>query len=122
MLSEVDNIVATIEDKVDNSILAAIANLVSPRVDLAIRLANALSGRDPGIVLYDPDQRVFSGNTEEIPHMTTADRLNSNTETNRIDETRDNTRVEACDSPAFENNFDRRTHTHYSAISCRIVF
>ena len=43
---EMSNIVDTVVHKIQNSILAAIDNLVAPKIELAIRSINASSGRD----------------------------------------------------------------------------
>ena len=42
---EMDNIVDTVEDRIQNAILAAIDNIVAPKIELAIRSINASSGR-----------------------------------------------------------------------------
>ena len=43
---EMSNIVDTVEDRVQNAILAAIDNIVAPKIELANRSINASSGRD----------------------------------------------------------------------------
>ena len=43
---EMSNIVDTVEDRIQNAILAAIDNIVTPKIELAIRSINASSGRD----------------------------------------------------------------------------
>ena len=43
---EMSNIVDTVEDRLQNAILAAIDNIVAPKIELAIRSLNASSGRD----------------------------------------------------------------------------
>ena len=43
---ETNNIVDTVEDRIQNAILAAIDNIVAPNIELAIRSVNASSGRD----------------------------------------------------------------------------
>ena len=43
---EMSNIVDTVEDKIQNSILTAIDDIVAPIFELAIRSINATSGRD----------------------------------------------------------------------------
>ena len=42
---EMSNIVDTVEDRIQNAILTAIDNIVTPKIDLAIRSINASSGR-----------------------------------------------------------------------------
>ena len=43
---EMSNIVDTVEDRIQNAILTAIENKVTPKIELAIRSVNASSGRD----------------------------------------------------------------------------
>ena len=43
---EMNNIVDTVEDMIQNAILNAIENIVTPKIELAIRSINASSGRD----------------------------------------------------------------------------
>ena len=40
------NFVDTVEDSIQNAILTAIVNIVTPKIELAIRSINASSGRD----------------------------------------------------------------------------
>ena len=66
---EVGNAIAMIETTLYDATLASINNLVFSRVELAIRSANASLTLNPGRVVFDPDKRNFSGNTEDL-HMT----------------------------------------------------
>ena len=43
---ETSNVVATVEDRIQNAILTAIDSIVAPQIELAIRSINASSGRD----------------------------------------------------------------------------
>ena len=43
---EMSNIVDTVEDRIQNAILTAIDNIVTPKIELAIRSISASSGRD----------------------------------------------------------------------------
>ena len=43
---EMNNIIDTVEDRIQNAILIAIDNIVAPKIELAIRSKNASSGRD----------------------------------------------------------------------------
>ena len=43
---EMSNIVDTVEDRIQNAILAAIDNIVAPKIELAIKSKNASSGQD----------------------------------------------------------------------------
>ena len=46
--------------------------------------------------------------------MTASSKINSRTDSNRIDETRGNITVEEGDLLVNEKNLDRQTHTHHS--------
>ena len=81
------NVVPTVYARIHDAILAAMDNLVIPRVELATNSLNVSFVRDPGFILLDPYQRSFSGNVEGL-QMTASTTLNSNTDLNRIDDTR----------------------------------
>ena len=44
--SEMGNIVDTVKNEVQNSILTAIDNIITPKIEFAIRSKNASSGKD----------------------------------------------------------------------------
>ena len=54
---EMSNIVDTVEDRIQNAILTAIDNLVTPKIELAIRSINATSGRDATSVFASSERR-----------------------------------------------------------------
>ena len=56
-----NNIVDTVEDRIQNAILTAIDNIVAPEIELAIRSINASSGRDATSVSANSEH---GGNTE----------------------------------------------------------
>ena len=109
--SEVDNAMITVETRVQDAVLTAIQNLVIPRVELAMKSADASSGRSIGGNVLEPDQRDFSGNIEGL-QSTASSRINSRTDLNRIDETRGN--ITVGDLLVNERNIDRQTHTHHT--------
>ena len=57
---EMNSIVDTVEDRIQNAILTAIDNIVAPKIDLAIRLINASSG---------PDATSVAANSERGEHV-----------------------------------------------------
>ena len=63
--------------------MTAIENLVFPRVELAMKSANASSGWRVDGNLLEPDQRSFSGNIEGL-QMTASSIKHSRTDLNRI--------------------------------------
>ena len=58
---EMSNIVDTVEDKIQNAILAAIDNIIAPKIELAIRSMNASSGRDVTSVSANSERREHVG-------------------------------------------------------------
>ena len=58
---EMGNIVDTVEVRIQNAILTASDNIVTPRIELALRSVNASSGRDTTIVTdnSEPEERVI---------------------------------------------------------------
>ena len=52
-----NNIVDTVEDRIQNAILTAIDNIVAPKNHLAIRSINAFSGRDVTSVSANLERR-----------------------------------------------------------------
>ena len=58
---EMSNIVDTVEDRIQNAILTAIDNIVTPKIELAIRSKNASSGRDATSVSASSERREHVG-------------------------------------------------------------
>ena len=85
---EMNKIVDTIEDRMQNAILTAIDNIIAPKIELAIRSMNASSGRDATSVSANLERREHVGiNTS----FTNASRNNDTLGvTNVNDETRHN--------------------------------
>ena len=58
---EMNNIVDTVEDRIQNAILAAIDNIAAPKIELAIRSINASTGRDVTSVCANSERRERTG-------------------------------------------------------------
>ena len=110
--SEVDNVLTSVETRDQDAVLTAIENLVIPKLELAMKSANALSERSVDCNVLEPDKRDFLGNIEGL-RMTASSRINSLTDLNRIDETRDNMTVEKGDLLVNEKNIDWQTYAHH---------
>ena len=54
---EMNNIVDTVEDRIQNAILTAIDNIITPKIELAIRSINTSSGRDATSVSANSERR-----------------------------------------------------------------
>ena len=109
---EMSNIVDTVEDRIQNAILTAIDNIVAPKIELAIRLMNASSGRVATSVTANSERGEHVGvNTSfenasrntNIPHVS-----------NVNDETRHKIPDEVSELPVPETHFDRQAHTHHN--------
>ena len=108
---ETNNIVDTVEDRIQNAISTAFDNIVAPRIELAIRSLNASSGRDATSVAAN------SARGEHVGINTSFESASGNNNvqqvTNGNDETRNNILDEASELSVPETRFDRQTHTHH---------
>ena len=84
-----------------------------PRVELAMKSANASSGRSVDGNVMEPDRRDFSGQVEGLQINATS-KIRSRTDSSRINETRGNITVEEGDLMVKEKNIDRQPQTHHS--------
>ena len=109
---EMSNIVDTVEDRFHNSILAAIDNLVAPKIELAIRSINAYSGRDVTSVSVNSERRERVGINASFEN---ASRNNDTLDVSNVnDETRHNIPDEVSELSVPETRFDRQAHTHHN--------
>ena len=77
-----------VQNRVHSAILTAMDNVVIPRVEMAVRSITESSGREPSSMVQNPDQRDFSGNTENTPLMSASSWVDLNIDQDRNDETR----------------------------------
>ena len=103
----------TFEARVEDEILTASENLVIARAELAMESVNASSRRDVDIVVPDPERRIFAANIKGL-QMTASTRRISNSNLNKINETRCNFTVNGTDLSVSIRKFDRRTYTHHN--------
>ena len=108
---EMNNIVDTFEDRIHNAILTAFDNIVTPKIELAIRSINSSSGRDVTSV---------SANSERRKHVVinapfeNASRNNDTLDVSNVNyENRHNIPDEVSELSVPETHFDRQTHTHH---------
>ena len=111
--SEVDCVMTTVENRVQDAVLTAIENIVIARVELAMKSANACSGLSVDVNVLAPYQRDFLGNIEDL-QLTASNRINSRTDLIIIDETRGEIIAEGDDLLLNERNIDRQTYTHHT--------
>ena len=91
--SEVDSVLTSVETRIQDAVLIAIEKLVIARVELAMKSANAPSGRSVDGKVVEPDQRDFLSNIKSL-RRTSLSTINSHTDLYRFDETRGNIAVE----------------------------
>ena len=109
---EMNNVVDTVEDRIQNAILTAIENIVAPKIELAIRSKDASSGWDGTSVSANSVRR------ERVRIDASFENASKNNDTldawNVNDETRHNNPDEVSELSVPETYFDRQAHTHHS--------
>ena len=108
---EMNNIVDTVEDRIQNAILTAIDNIVAPKIELAIRSISASSGRDVTSVSVNSERR------EHARINASFENASGNNDTQVIskvnDETRHSITEEVSELSVPETHFDRQPHSHH---------
>ena len=108
---EMSNIVDTVEDRIQNAILTAIENIVSPKIELAIRSINAYSGRDATSVSANSERREHVGIDASFENASGNNHILGVSNVN--DETRQSIPGEVSELSVSETRFDRQPHTHH---------
>ena len=113
---EMSNIVDTVEDWIQNAILAAIDNIVTPKIEVAIRSINASSGRDATSVSANSERRDYVGISASFKNASE----NNNTlgVSNVNDETRHDIQDEVSELSVPETRFNRQPQTHHRYPLC----
>ena len=108
---EMNNIVDTVEDRIQNAILAAVDNIVAPKIELAIRSIYAPSGRDVTSVSANSEYREHAGINASFENASednnTIGVTNINDEARRISQDG----VSGLSVPGTQ--FDRQSHIHH---------
>ena len=111
---EMNNIVDTIEGRMQNAILSAIDNIIAPKIELAIKSINASSGRDATSVSANSERRERVGINASFEN---ASKNNDTLDVSNVnDETRHNNPDEVSELSVPETYFDRQPHTHHSYV------
>ena len=109
---EMNNIVDTVEDRIQNAILTAIENIVAPKIELAIKSINPSSGRDRTSVSANSERGERVGINASFEN---ASKSNDTLDVSNVnDETRQNNPDEVSELPASETHFDWQPQTHRS--------
>ena len=108
---EMNNIVDTVEDRIQNAILAAIDNIVAPKIELAIRSLNASSGRDVTSVSANSECRGHAGIDASFENASE----NNNTigVASINDEAQRNSQDGVSEMSVPGTQFDRQSHIHH---------
>ena len=109
---EMSNIVDAVEDRVQNAILAAIDNIVTPKIELAVRSINASSGRDRTSVSPNSEPREHVGINACFEN--TSENNNTLGVSNVNDETRHDIQDEVSELSVPETRFNRQSQTHHN--------
>ena len=108
---EMSNIVDKVEYSIQNAILTTIDNIVTPKIELAIRSIYASSGRDVTSVSANSERRERVGINASFEN---ASRNNDTLDVSNVnDETRHNIPDEVSELSVPETHFDRQVHTHH---------
>ena len=116
-----DNVLTTVETRVQDVRLTAIDNLLIPRLEVAMKSVNASSRQDIHSVAPDQDQKDFSGDVEDR-QLTALTRMNSSTDLYKIDETPGSVNVEGGSLSVHERNFDQQTNINHSNVLINYAF
>ena len=108
---EMGNIVDTVEDRIQNAILTAIDNIVTPKIELAIRSINASSGRNVTSASGNSERREYEGINASFENASANNRTLGMANTN--DETRQDFHDGVSELPVLEAQFDRQLPTHH---------
>ena len=108
---EMNNIIETVEDRIQNAILTAIDNIVAPKIELAIRSINTSSGWDVTSVSANSERRKHAGIDAFFKNA--SENNNKLNTTNENDETRQNIHDEVSELSVPGTHFDRQPHTHH---------
>ena len=108
---EMSNIVDTVEDRIQNAILTAIDNTVTPKFELAIRSINASSGQDATSVSATSEGREHVGINAFFENASGND--NTLGVPNVNDETRHDIPDEVSELSVPETRFNRQPKTHH---------
>ena len=117
---EMSNIVETVKDRIQNAILTAIDNIVAPKIELAIKLIYASSGRDATSITANSERGEHLGIT--APFGNASENSNVLRISNVIDETPNNIPDEVSELSVPGARFDRQSHTQHKFFKVICVF
>ena len=108
---EKNNIVDTVEDRIQNANLTAIDNIVAPKIESAIKSINASSGQDVSTGSANSERREQVGINAPFESASGSNDTLGGSTVN--DETRQNIADEVSELSVPEAHFDRQPQTHH---------
>ena len=108
---EMNNIVDTVEDRIQNAILTAIDSIIAPKIELAIRSINASSGRDMTSMSASSERREHLGNNASFENASEGNDALGVSNVNY--ETRRNITDEVSEMSVPGTHFDQQPHTYH---------
>ena len=106
------NVVDTVEDRIQNAILTAIDNIVTPKIELAIRSISASSGRDATSASAGSERREHVGINASFENASGND--NTLGVSNVNDQTRHDIPDEVSELSVPDTRFNRQPQTHHN--------
>ena len=106
-----NNIVDTVDEKIQNAILTANDKIVCRRIELAIRSINASSGRDVTSVGTNSEDREHIGINASFENASGSNNVQQTSNGN--DETRNNIPDQLSELSVPETRFDWQPRTHH---------
>ena len=106
------NIVDTVEGRIQNAILTAIDNIVTPKIEVAIRSVKTSSGRDATSVSASSEHREHVGINASFENASGND--NTLGVSNVNDETRHDIPDEVSELSVPETRFNQQPQTHHT--------
>ena len=114
---ELENIVDTVEYRIENEIQSAADIDIVPRIERAVRSVTSSSGRYVANVATSSEHEQQTGIT--TPVEITCDGNNAFHECNLNDKTRVYNSDHACEFPVVRTHLDRQLYSHHSSVKER---
>ena len=111
---EMGNIVDIVGNRIQKATLAAIDSIITPKIDLAVGLINASTGRDASSVMANSERGEHLWISAAVDNVST--RNNALHVFNMKDETRNSNPDEIGELSFSGTLFDRQPHTHHSNV------
>ena len=108
---EMENIVETVEDRIQNATLTAIGNILGPKIELAIRSMNVSYGRDAASMSANSERREHTG--INVSFENASENHNTIGVTNINDEARRNSQDGVSELSVPGTQFDRQSDIHH---------